>query len=391
MKNNLEYLTDHQIAQNHNPKEYQLAMVALADKKGVAPFLNALNGNQLKNRIIMMKKKTENKYALLKQLVVLPLLAVLVMGLSNKEVKTEVILVMGLSNKEVKTEVIQNNNQKEILSSEKIIKGKVTDQKGDPISGASVIVKGTTTSTITNISGNYELQVNNKNEILSFLVPDFETVNIDINGQSIVDVQLKSDNSTKDNGVKVTTSGTKYFTLEKVDKYIVSGKVTNEKDEPISGVSVIDKGKMTGTITDTKGNYEIKSERRIETLIFGKDGYEMVEINVNDRENLDVKLEVDNKLYIVDGKEFKDKMSEIDTDNIKSIDILKGESGTKLYGEKGKNGVVLISTKNPLKNNYNEIKDTVKVVGYGSTSKIRSTNQIDEGFDFGSFNFSFEK
>jgi len=91
IKNNLEYKTDHQIVENYNPQAYQLAMVGLADKKGVAPFLNALNGSQLKKRIIMMKKKTENKHALLKQLVVLPLLAILVMGLSNKEVKTEII------------------------------------------------------------------------------------------------------------------------------------------------------------------------------------------------------------------------------------------------------------------------------------------------------------
>lgn len=91
VKNNLEYKTDHEIAKSTNPQTYQMAMVTLADKRGVAPFLTALNGSQLKNRIIMMKKKTENKYALLKQLVVLPLLAVLIMGLSNKEVKTEII------------------------------------------------------------------------------------------------------------------------------------------------------------------------------------------------------------------------------------------------------------------------------------------------------------
>ncbi|MBC7124900.1 MAG: M56 family metallopeptidase, partial [Bacteroidales bacterium] len=52
MKNNLEYLTDHQVTQRHNSEAYQLAMVGLADKKGVAPFLTALNGSQLKNRII---------------------------------------------------------------------------------------------------------------------------------------------------------------------------------------------------------------------------------------------------------------------------------------------------------------------------------------------------
>jgi len=192
VNNNLEYLTDNEIAKHYNPKTYQLAMVTLADKQGIAPFLTALNGSQLKNRIVMMKKKTENKYAFVKQLVVLPLLAVLVMGLSNREVKTE---------------VIQNSIQNEISSSEKIIKGNVTDQKGDPISGASVIAKGTTKRTITDPNGNYELQINNENETLSFLVSDFETVNIDINGQNIIDVQLKSDNSSNNSVVKVTTSG----------------------------------------------------------------------------------------------------------------------------------------------------------------------------------------
>jgi len=72
-------------------KTYQLAMVALADKKGVAPFLTALNGSQLRNRIIMMKRSAANKYATLKKLAVLPLIAVLIMGLANREVKTEVL------------------------------------------------------------------------------------------------------------------------------------------------------------------------------------------------------------------------------------------------------------------------------------------------------------
>ena len=353
VKNNLEYLTDHEIALHYNPQTYQLAMVTLADKQGIAPFLTALNGSQLKNRIVMMKKKTENKFAFVKQLAVLPLLAILVMGLSNKEVKTEI---------QTEQTEIQNGI---------IIKGNVTDEKGAPIEGASIFVKGTTTGTNTDSIGNYELQVNNENKTLSFLIPDFETVNVDLNGQSIIDVQLKSNNSSKNSEVKVTTSGTKNFTLEKVDKYIVSGKVTNEKDEPISGVSVVDKGKMTGTITDAKGNYEIKSERRIETLLFGKDGYEMVEINVNDRENLNVKLEVDNKLYIVDGKEYEAKTGEIQTDNIERIDVLKGESGFKLYGEKGKKGVVLITTKKVDKTtNPGKIEDS----GSRSTENMQSQN-----------------
>ena len=61
IKNNLEYLTDAEVIREANPHAYQLALVALADKRGMAPFLNALNGNDLKNRIIMMKQKTENR------------------------------------------------------------------------------------------------------------------------------------------------------------------------------------------------------------------------------------------------------------------------------------------------------------------------------------------
>ncbi len=91
VKNNLEYKTDDQIAKTTVVQTYQFAMVALVEKQGVAPFLTALNGSQLKSRIIMMKKRTENRYAWLKQLVVLPLLAVMIMGLAEREVKTEFI------------------------------------------------------------------------------------------------------------------------------------------------------------------------------------------------------------------------------------------------------------------------------------------------------------
>jgi TonB family protein len=142
------------------------------------------------------------------------------------------------------------------------------------------------------------------------------------------------------NGAMIFETKTNYL-----QKEAIKGKVTNEKGEPLVGVSVIIKGNTIGTITDTKGNYEIKSEGEIETLLFGKDGYEMMEVKTNGRKNIDVKLEVDNKLYIVDGKEYEGKTDEIDTDNIERIDVLKGESGFKLYGDKGKNGVVLIFTK----------------------------------------------
>jgi TonB family protein len=234
VKNNLEYKTDHEIVKTNDPQTYQLAMVALADKKGVAPFLTALNGSQLKNRIIMMKKKTENKFTLLKQLVLLPLLAVLVMGLSNREVNIELVQ--------------QRNTQLELNNVEqegKTVKGKVTDKEGNPIKEVNILI---------------------------------------VSSQSTVK-------------------------------------------------------------TDSNGDYKIQLDAVNETLVFGKSGFKTLEIKTNGKNNIDVQLETENRLYIIDDKEFRGDLDAIDPDNIKSIDVLKGESGARHYGEKGKNGVIVIQTK----------------------------------------------
>jgi hypothetical protein len=102
--------------------------------------------------------------------------------------------------------------------------------------------------------------------------------------------------------------------------------------------------------------------------LFGKDGYEMMEVKTNGRKNIDVKLEVDNKLYIVDGKEYEGKTVEIDAENIERMDVLKGESGFKLYGDKGKNGVVLINTKT--KYNSGESEPVILVNGKETGQKV---------------------
>ncbi|MGE0018031.1 MAG: carboxypeptidase-like regulatory domain-containing protein [Draconibacterium sp.] len=559
VKNNLEYLTDNEIAKHYNPQTYQLAMVTLADKQGIAPFLTALNGSQLKNRIVMMKKKTENKFAIVKQLAVLPILAILVMGLSNKEVKTEIVqtnqtvsasknrfihvvkphnsikgkvtdqitgspvadarimmedlkieattdingfyeiefgknekpLLMAVSAKKYYTNevVYYGTNDNLNITVERVtansaieretkVTGKVTNEKGEPLSGANVLVKGTTSGTITDSKGDFEIIVENgtpaliiskagydetevklegtyefkialrndgvphsyeikfdknsePNEIVVvgygtqkaessspggysisggmngtmqkgsenftitpssqngltiksgsdpknhplFVVDGAEAKNIeDLNPEEIENIEVLKDKSATavygdkgKNGVILITTKTNYM-----QKEAIKGQVTDEKGEPLVGVSVVDKSKMTGTVTDTKGYYEIRSEGEIETLLFGKDGFEMKDVKTNGRKNIDVKLEVDHKLYIVDGKEYEGKTVEIDAENIERIDVLKGESGFKLYGDKGKNGVVLINTKT--KYNSGESEPVIFVNGKESGQTL---NNID--------------
>ena len=331
VKNNLEYKTDHQIAQHFHPQTYQLAMVSLADKEGVAPFLTALNGSQLKNRIIMMKKKTENKFAVVKQLAVLPLLAVLVMGLSNRETKTEII-----QNESISATVVTQND--------KTVKGKITDEKGLPVSSVSVLLKGKTIGTISDPNGNYEIKLANGPETLIFSMPGYERVEIAVNPekQKELNVKLKADNSAKTGELKVVANGNNptavpgSVTIRNADGtvtkplFIVDGKETESIEtldpETIESISVL-KEKSATVLYGEKGKNGV-------VLITSKEAAKAAQNKISE-----------NPLVAVDGKEFYGEINDIPVENIASINVLKGEKATGKYGEKGKEGVIEVTTK----------------------------------------------
>jgi len=287
VKNNLEYKTDFTITKFSNRETYQLAMVSLAGKKGVAPFLTALNGSQLKNRIIMMKKKTENKFVIVKQLLILPLLAILVMGLSNKKVQP-------VTNQDSKTvNGIVNNKKSDVIPivtviTEKIIKGKVTNEKGKSIPGVNVIIKGKHVGTVTDKNGNYIIRLENKNETLIFSLNGFTEQEILVNDSEEINVQLKTDSKSDLTGI---------FNVTKPEKLKIPGKV--------SAPSVKE---------------------------------------INDSIKIKYVSKPNQPIYIVDGKEIED-IKLISPDEIESISVLKGESAGKKYGDKGKHGVIVITTK----------------------------------------------
>ncbi|WP_346858989.1 carboxypeptidase-like regulatory domain-containing protein [uncultured Draconibacterium sp.] len=459
IRNNLEYKTDHQITKNNNAEAYQLAMVGLVHKKGVAPFLTALNGSQLKNRIIMMKKKTENKYALLKQLFVLPLLALLVMSLSNKEVNTKIInntdqlkvvvdgvelpsnhpglttldfskgfnggdlvKALGIEDKVVSNTLSFDKNPQEdgiyyirtkdyvpgtnpefetitevTPSTEVIVKGKVTNEKGTPIPAAAVIVEGTNMGTISDMSGNYEIKTD-ENSTLVFSMIGYAKKEVPVKNKTEINVELSKDVSLDDGksmiyvpakgesdevpsvqrkinfdtGEIVEVSSTKGY------KHYVTGKITDKDGNSIPDVSVFILNKSIGTVTDANGDYKLGLNNPDVTLATWVKGFKDQEIKVDGKEVVNFKLARDEEinvigygkqkdaptvdklalklngdeanppLYVVDGKISK-SIEYLAPDAIESISVLKDESATSLYGEKGKNGVIVITTKEAAK------------------------------------------
>ncbi len=385
VKNNLEYKTDAQIIKHHDPKAYQLAMLSLADKKGVAPFLNALNGSQLKNRIIMMKQKTENKYAIVKQLLVLPILAMLVMGLSSKEVKTEYI------QKEKSVQVQANDSANIDCKEDEFFKRSIDE--------LSENTENSFPDPRTEEFDKYLLSIH-KDGLVIIDPADDKSPEIFFDGELLQDKLIIPDDAVTFTAIQppwseeIRGEKAKYGFLriktkqENTSK--IEGKVATEKGEPLIGANIIIKGKPIGTITDNDGYFLIKVEDEDEVLIFSKTGYKTKEVNILGKSEIDVQLRELNKeerffeglppkeesgnnkkiksgdkgsksrLLILDGKEIE-SMDEVDPDIIKSVTILN--DGTEEYGERGKNGVVLIATK--------KYKDS-DVVGYKATNnKIR--------------------
>ncbi|MFV0268361.1 MAG: carboxypeptidase-like regulatory domain-containing protein, partial [Draconibacterium sp.] len=279
MKNNLEYLTDHQVAQSHNPEAYQLTMVGLADKKGVAPFLTALNGSQLKNRIIMMKQNSENKYPLLKQLVVLPLLAVLIMGLSTKEVKTEIV--------QTPEGAIAQTSIDQI-----IIKGKVTGKNGIPLEEAVVYYtdrKQVIDKTLSDDEGNYEIEINGKDPLLVIRMDGYVSQTFELNKSEVLKVRLDEIKTNEERFMEGLPP--QHSEISKpIDPIKIKGKVINEKGELLPGVAVLIKGTTIGTVTDIEGNYELKLEDDAATLVFMMVGFDQKEVEVNKQATINVKL-----------------------------------------------------------------------------------------------------
>lgn len=425
IKNNLEYLTDHELTKTNDAQQYQLAMVGLAHKRGVAPFLTALNGSQLKNRIIMMKKKTENKYALLKQLVVLPLLAVLVMGLSNKEVKTEIVqakekmnIVVDGKNVSLNDPAFKNLDFSGGIDGHEIMLALGIEDKvlsngmnisengatsvyfihtSDYVPGSNAEfdrlisnpeeskVEKTTIKTIHAVDG----KILSDEEVAKMDGQQFETVTL-LSGKQAVE---KYGDAAEDATVVDFKSGKPNVTVRsgaETKEITVSGKITDAVGNPIAGTSILVKGKTTGTISDLQGNYEIKLADDNKTLVFMMTGFKTQEINTNGKNIVNVILQSDNEskpeeikvigygtlpknandvklqiqsfgdmknqpLYIVDGKE-KTSFESVDPNDIESIDVLKNESSIALYGERGKNGVVLVTTKNGTLKNDSQIK-----------------------------------
>lgn len=201
------------------------------------------------------------------------------------------------------------------------VSGVVMGNDGEPLMGVNVVEKGTTNGTITDLDGKYTLNVG-PNAVLQFSYIGYVSSDIAVNGQRTVNVTMKEDSQNLDEVVVVG-----YGTVRKADLAGSVSVLDNKafKDQPIKQVSDALQGRVSGVQVQSSG-------------VPGG----TVKIRVRGSGSIN---RSNDPLYVIDGIVRESGLTGLNPDDIQSMQILKDASSTAIYGSRGANGVVLITTK----------------------------------------------
>lgn len=201
------------------------------------------------------------------------------------------------------------------------VTGTVSSQ-GDPLPGVSVVVKGTTDGTITDMDGKYSIPAPAKG-VLVFSFVGMKTVEMGVNGRNVIDVELLDESQALDEVIVVA-----YATAK---KYSFTGAAANIKGDDIaklqtSSVSKALQGSVPG-LQSSSSSGQPGTDAAIRIRGIGS-------INASNT-----------PLYVLDGVPYDGNVNAINPDDIASITVLKDAASAALYGSRGANGVIIITTK----------------------------------------------
>jgi len=205
---------------------------------------------------------------------------------------------------------------------QRAVRGTVTDKGGLPLPGVSVVVKGTTVGVTTDSEGNFSFQVPPGSAVLSVSFVGMKTVEIPVGNQSVFNIVLEEETIGLDEVVVVG-----YGTVKKSDVTGALTSVTEKaiKERPVQNALQAMQGKAAGV--------DIVSNVR---------PGETASINIRGTRSINGS---NSPLFVVDGIILMGSINDINPNDIASIEILKDASATAIYGSRGANGVVLVTTK----------------------------------------------
>lgn len=235
------------------------------------------------------------------------------------------------------------------INQQKKLTGKVVDETGQPIPGVSILVKGTDQGTITNVEGVYEITNLSEEAVLVFSFVGFVNQEVLVSGQSTLDIILIEE-------------------MKGLDEVIVVGYGTQKKTEVTSSIAKV-------SAEDFNQGFAANPLQIVEGKVAGlqivrssgTDPNAEPAILLRGQSTLGANT---SPLVIIDGVSGGD-LSTVAPEDIASIDVLKDGSAAAIYGTRGTNGVIIITTKKGTQGALN-----VEYSGYVSTEKVNKRPEI---------------
>ena len=248
-----------------------------------------------------------------------------------------------------------------VFAQTKSVSGTVVDDLGEPILGANVVIVGTTTGATTDMDGNFTLSGVPENGQLKVTFIGYTEQIVPVAGQKTIKVTLKEDVAQLEDVVVIG-----YGTVKRRDLTgsVASIKGDQLKANPVANVAQALQGMMPGV------------------SVTAQDGRPGATMNVRIRGGNSI-TQSNDPIYIVDGVQVSD-ISDLAADNIESMDVLKDAASTAIYGARGANGVILITTKGAKAG-----KCVVRYGMYYQSKKAANELEVQDAQDYLYWNWAY--
>lgn len=306
--------------------EPQKLLELISEIESKSDFKFAYSKSEIKSKKVLLTKKRWNMNALL------------------KSISSQTRMSIRRVNETIALSTISENSDfpdvMEKLVAKSTVTGKITDSSGDALPGATVLEKGTTNGTVSDFEGSFSISVD-PNAILTISFIGYETQEISVQGRSVIDVTLADD-------------------IEALEEVVVVGYGTVKKSDLTGSVSSVSAKDLNKTVNQSF--VEALDGRASGVKIQSGEGTPGGDISIRIRGGTSISAS-NEPLYVIDGfpivversvegydaeasaSTSSSALSGIDPKDIESIQILKDASATAIYGSRGANGVVIITTK----------------------------------------------
>ncbi|KUG07455.1 SusC/RagA family TonB-linked outer membrane protein [Solirubrum puertoriconensis] len=243
------------------------------------------------------------------------------------------------------------------------IEGIVRSEKGEALPGVTVVVKGTTTGASTDPDGKFSLSVDGENATLRLSYIGFVPQDVVVGNKAALNITLKEDAKLLNDVVVIG--------YQEVQRRDVTGSVSSVSAQQIKDIPV---NSAAEALTGRLAGVQLTSSE-------GTPGNQNVQVRVRGGGSI---TQDNSPLYVVDGIQIENALSVIAPQDIASVDVLKDASATAIYGARGANGVIIITTKKGL-----EGKTVVSYNGFVGVRKISKTLDVLSPDDY--LNYQFER